>query len=122
MRPSKLLGPSSGGMEYPQDLDAAVFDSIWNNVGIVGDDQFSCTGDPSRSTYMWAFFQLLHASEDMREEGFGTGGTFFRNVIGFVRQIGQRFCQPLNLHTSLWLWRDLYPMQIPRHQLLLMLV
>ncbi len=56
---------------------------------------------------MWVFFQLPGAGEDMREKGFGVGGTFFRNVIGFDRQVGQRSRQPLNLHTSLWLLRDL---------------
>lgn len=68
------------------------------------------------------FFQLLNTGENMRKKGFDVGGTFFRNVISFVRRVGQRSRQPLNLHTSLWLLLDLCPMQISQHQFLLMLV
>jgi hypothetical protein len=71
---------------------------------------------------MRMFFQLLNTGENMRKKGFGVGETFFRNVISFVRRVGQRSRQPLNLPTSLWLLLDLCPMQIPQHQFLLMLV
>ena len=57
---------------------------------------------------MQMFFQLLNTGENMRKKGFGVGGIFFRNVIGFVRQIGQRSRQPLNLHTSLWFFCEIF--------------
>lgn len=66
---------------------------------------------------MQMFFQLLNTGENMRKKGFGVGGIFFRNVIGFVRQIRQRSRQPLNLHTSLWLLRDLCLMQTLQNRL-----
>ena len=66
---------------------------------------------------MWVLFQLPDAGEDMRVKGFGVGGTFFRKVIGFARQVGQRARQLLNLDTSLWLVRDLCQTQTLRHRL-----
>ena len=104
-------------MEHPQNFNAATLDSIRHDVMVVGDDQLPCACNSSGATQMRMLLQLFNTSEYMHEKGFGVGGTFFRNVIGFVCQVGQRSSQPLNLHTSLWLLRDLCQMQTLQNRL-----
>ena len=104
-------------MKYPEYLYGAMLNSVGNDVRVVGYYQFSHACDSSSASQVRMFLQLLNTGEYMHEKSFGAGRTFFRNVFGFVRQVGQRSRQLLNLHTSLWLLRDLCPMQTPQHRL-----
>lgn len=83
-----MLWPSSGGMKYPKNFNAAILDSVGHDVRVMRDDQFPCASYSSGPTQMRMIFQLLDADENMSEEGFGADRTFLGDVIRFIRQIG----------------------------------
>ena len=50
IRLSKLLWPSSSGVEYPEYLDGAILNSVRNDVRVVGDDHFLRACDSSSAS------------------------------------------------------------------------
>jgi hypothetical protein len=96
--PSELLGPPPSRVKYADYLDNIVSDSIWNDVGRVGHNQFTGADYSARAADRGMPRESRYCGFDRRDHSSCGCRAVLRNVFGLSVEIGSRFAKPLNAH------------------------
>lgn len=86
--PSKFIGPFAGGVEDAQDFEGVGADSIGDDVGSVGDDEFARAGDSAGAADGGIFSEESDSAKNSLDNTVCGGGVVFGDVAGFGLEVG----------------------------------
>ncbi len=85
-------------MEHAQNFHAAIAHTIRNDVGSVGNNQFSGTDHPAGAAHCRVALKILYGMADRGDHSIRSGRIIARNILRFGIEIGQGLAQPFNAH------------------------